>query len=207
MGVMSCMVDVGTMTLQGAINHMGTMTIAAHTAARKVIDMVCTFTDSAGVAIATFTSQNHGAGRDDRVREGIRHTMLFNFAVATVMLMGSLFFGREFIALMTGTTKTALIDTAMLYLNINAPFFYVLSVFFVLRSALQGLGSRVIPLVSALMELVGKIIAVWLLVPGLGYLGICITEPVIWSLCTVVFIIAYCFYARKLSKKQLKSQL
>lgn len=188
MGLMFCIVDVGTVIMQSSINGFGTIIIAAHTASRKIIELVCMFLDSVGAAMATFTSQNHGAGQKTRIRKGVRQALILNFAGATVIVAVSLLFERQIISGLTGSSEQKLLDAASLCLRVNAPFYYVLSIFFVLRSTLQGVGGKLIPILSSLIELAGKIAAVWILAPKLGYLGICITEPITWTLCTLLLL-------------------
>lgn len=188
MGLIFCIVDVGTVAMQGAINDLGTLTVAAHTAARKIIILVCMFLSAVEAAVATFTSQNHGAGQQARIREGIRQAMFLNFTGATVVMVVTFLFERQIITGLTGSHNKELLDAASLCLRVNAPFFYVLSIFFVLRSALQGMGGKLIPILSSVIELLAKFAAVWILAPRLGYLGICITEPIAWSLCTLLLV-------------------
>lgn len=188
MGLMFCIVDVGTVIMQSSINGFGTIIIAAHTASRKIIELVCMFLGSVGAAMATFTSQNHGAGQKSRIREGVRQALILNFAGATVIVAVSFLFERQIISGLTGSSEQKLLDAASLCLRVNAPFYYVLSIFFVLRSTLQGVGGKLIPILSSLIELAGKIAAVWILAPKLGYLGICITEPITWTLCTLLLL-------------------
>ena len=72
----------------------------------------------------------------------------------------------------------------------GAPF-YVLGPLFVLRCAMQGMGRKIVPVMSSTIELVGKVLAVMILTPRLGYLGVTITEPIIWFCCTLMLSIMY----------------
>ena len=69
--------------------------------------------------------------------------------------------------------------------------FYVIEPLFVLRSALKSLGRNIKPVLSSTIEMVGKILAVMFLAPALGYLGVAITEPIIWAACTLMLTIMY----------------
>ena len=72
----------------------------------------------------------------------------------------------------------------------GAPF-YVLGPLFVLRCAMQGMGRKIVPVMSSTIELIGKVLAVMILTPRLGYLGVTITEPIIWFCCTLMLSIMY----------------
>ena len=111
-------------------------------------------------------------------------------------------FGETWVELLTGSTDTGVIDTAVQYIRINVLFFWALSVLIVIRSTLQGLGRKVVPLVSSTIELLAKFIAVGFVTPVLGYFGVCILEPVIWVLCAIVVTIDYLSFSRALKRKQ-----
>ena len=72
MGFMSCIVNIGTVILQRAINGLGTDIVTAHTAARKIFDILMFMLYIVGNAVTTYVSQNMGAGRYDRVHQGVR---------------------------------------------------------------------------------------------------------------------------------------
>lgn len=76
MGLMSCLVSIGTIMLQSAINTFGTTVIVAHTAARKVFEIMSLPMSVLGSAMATYCGQNYGAKRFDRIRQGIRASLL-----------------------------------------------------------------------------------------------------------------------------------
>ena len=77
------------------------------------------------------------------------------------------------------------------YLRWNTPFYSVLGILLVLRNVLQGLGKKVVPLVSSVIELIGKIVFVILFIPTLKYFGVIICEPVIWCLMCIQLVISY----------------
>ena len=72
MGFMSSLVNIGSLTLQTAINKLGQDIIVAHTAARKISEIFMTMFSVFGQTMATYCGQNLGAGRIDRVKKGIR---------------------------------------------------------------------------------------------------------------------------------------
>jgi Na+-driven multidrug efflux pump len=76
---------------------------------------------------------------------------------------------------------------------VNAPFYLILGMVFNLRLALQGIGERLLPLISSVLELIGKILFAFFLVPALGYFGVIICEPAIW--CVMCLQLLYSFYA------------
>ena len=191
MGFMSCIVNIGTITLQSAINKLGTNIITAHTSARKVFDILCVILYTVGNAVTTFVSQNMGAKKIDRVKQGIRDAILLNAIITTALIILGWLFSPPLIRLVSGTGSTAVIAPAVRYIRISVTCFYVLGPLFVLRCAMQGMGRKIVPILSSSMEMVGKILAVMFLAPKLGYIGVTITEPIIWALCTLMLSIMY----------------
>lgn len=191
MGFMSCIVNIGTVILQSAINGLGTNIVTAHTAARKVFDLLCTMLYIVGNATTTFVSQNIGAGKLDRVKAGVKDAILLNTIITTGIVILGWFFGSALLRFVTGTSDPDIINPALMYIRISTTCFYLLGPLFVLRCSMQGMGRKLVPIASSTLELVGKIAAVIFLTPRLGYLGVAITEPIIWLCCTIMLTIMY----------------
>lgn len=191
MGFMISFVDIGSVVLQSAVNGLGTTVIAAHTVARKISGIMMMPYGSMISAIATFCGQNLGAGETARIKRGIRRAIEISFAWSTfVLIFGYTVLSPLSVKWLASTNDTAIIDTAVYYLKINTPFYYVLTLLLILRSAMQGFGKRITPVVASIIELLGKVAVSLILAPRLGYLGVCISEPIIWILCSVWLIIA-----------------
>lgn len=182
MAMMFSVVSVGSIALQSAINSLGAITIAAHTAARKIGEMLMIAFSPLSMAASTFASQNLGAGKKDRILQGIKAAFLVAFMIAAFGNLLVFTAAKPLVRMITGSDNAALIDTAVKYLHINLPFYFALAVLVILRSALQGLDRKAVPLLASGIELVGKFVVAGILVPKIGYLGICISEPVIWIL-------------------------
>ena len=200
MGLMYAIVSVGSVILQGAVNSLGTSTITAHTAARKIDDIFMLTLGTIASASSTFASQNYGAGRIDRVRRGIRCGILLSFAWSAFSVLCAVLFRVPLISALTGTSDESIISTASEYILINISFFFVLGVLLVLRSSLQGVGRKLVPVCGSGIELIMKVIAAAVLAPQLGYFGICILEPIIWAICALIVVIDYMAFLKKADK-------
>lgn len=193
MGLMSSIVSAGSVVLQYGINGLGTLTIAGHTAARKLF----TFTDMPLLAMAsagsTFVSQNRGANQPERVRKGMRQMYLYSVvvAVAAVALMQV---GAEWmVRFVSGSSESIVLENGARYLIWTAPFYAVLGVLLSTRYALQSLGQKVLPLFSSVIELVGKIIFVVAFIPRFAYNAVILCEPIIWCFMTVYLVAVYLY--------------
>ena len=80
------------------------------------------------------------------------------------------------------------------------PFYYALYVLVIIRSSLQGINQKLLPLVASGIELLVKILATAWLIPALGYIMVCIAEPIIWVLGMLWVAPAFLISLKKLSK-------
>ena len=96
-----------------------------------------------------------------------------------------MFTAESLVQFLSGSNDPILIANGAMYLKTNTPFFAVLGILLILRSSLQGFGKKVVPLVSSIIELIGKLIFTWMLIPTFGYLGVCFCEPIIWICMTI----------------------
>ena len=189
MGLMYAIVSVGSVILQGAVNSFGTATITAHTAARKIDDIFMLSMGTIAMASSTFASQNFGAGKLERVSKGIRCGVLMSFAWSAFALLCALIFRVPLIRALTGSSDSEVISLASKYIIINISFFFVLGILLVLRSSLQGVGRKIVPVSGSAVEFLLKVFGASFLAPKLGYFGICILEPVIWTVCAVIVLL------------------
>ncbi|WP_167958119.1 MATE family efflux transporter [Anaerosporobacter faecicola] len=189
MGIMLSLVCLGTVALQSAINTFGTKTIVAHTAARKITEIYMLLFSVCGTTMATYCGQNLGAGKIGRIKEGIRMVILVTWGWSILMMVASYTIAPWLVHLVTGTEDAKIIHTATLYLRIDTLFYFVPAMITVLRNAMQGIGDHRTPIVSSMIELVGKVLVVFLLVPYLDYMGIILSEPIVWILMVIPLII------------------
>ncbi|MDD6482536.1 MAG: MATE family efflux transporter [Lachnospiraceae bacterium] len=189
MGFMSSLVNIGSLTLQTAINKLGQAIIVAHTAARKITEIFMIMFSVFGQTMATYCGQNMGAGRIDRVKQGIRLAILYTCIWCTLAIIASYTIGPWLVHLVTGSDNPVVIKNATNYLKFDTLFYYVTAVICVLRNAMQGLGDHVTPLVSSSLEMIGKIIIAATLVPWLGYTGVILAEPLVWFIMVIPLVI------------------
>lgn len=197
MGLMNAIVSVGSVILQGAVNSLGTSTVTAHTAARKIDDIFMLPLGTIALASSTFASQNYGAGKIDRVKQGIKCSIILAEIWSAFSVIIAIVFRRPLIQTLTGTEDSLVIDTASKYIVWNISFFFILSILLVLRSSLQGVGRKIVPISGSVVEFLMKIAVVALFAPKLGYFGICISEPIIWIACSVIVVVDYITFTHK----------
>lgn len=199
MGLMLAIVDIGSVALQSAVNSFGSQTITAHATARKIDSIFMMPLGTLSMASSTFASQNFGANKIDRVKKGITSTLIIAWIWCTIAILLAFLCCDSISYAITGTSNTTILKIIKQYVTINVPFFYVLSVLLILRSSLQGIGKKIVPLSASIIELISKFIAVGFVAPVFKYLGICFLEPVIWCVCALLVGIAFIIYMKKLN--------
>ena len=189
--MMFTIVNIGTLFLQRAINGLGDETIAAHQTARK-IDSLCMMPISTiSTAMATFSGQNHGASKHGRIVEGIKKALGTSFVICVILILLIFFFGDELSFLISGSTNKIVISLSYKYLIWNLPFFFVLAILCLGRTTLQGVGSKIAPLICSLLEMILKVIIAEWFVDIYGYNGVIICEPITWIVCAVFIMIVF----------------
>ena len=192
MGLMSCIVSAGSVILQYGINNLGYLIIAGHTAARKLYMFFNMPFTAMALAISTFVSQNKGANQKDRIKKALRYAYIYDIIGAAIVTCIILLFGSSLVKLISGSSKEVVLHNGTLYLTIVGPFYAVLGILMQTRYALQGIGQKLLPLISSVIEFFGKIIFVIFLIPRFQYMAVIFCEPVIWCVMTIQLV--YSFY-------------
>lgn len=192
MGLMGSIVSCGTVILQSGINGFGTMIIAGHTAARKLHSVCTMLISTMSMALSTFVSQNRGANQRERIVRAVKYMYVYDVAVAGIITAVLLLFSRQLVHLITGSDEPVVLDNASLYLKVVGPFYAVLGILLQTRSTLQGIGEKLLPIISSVIELVGKIIFAMVCIPKFQYMAVIFCEPVIW--CAMAAQLLFCYY-------------
>lgn len=189
MGLMSSLVSLGTVALQSSINTFGTDTIVAHSAARKITELYMLMFSVFGTTMATYSSQNMGAGKVSRIKKGLKYVTVITWIWSGLTIITTYLFAPQLIYLITKVDTPDVLTTATLYLKVNCVFYFVPAVITVFRNTMQGIGDHTTPIISSFIELAGKVLIVILLTPKLNYNGIIISEPIVWFLMVIPLIV------------------
>lgn len=189
MGLMSCFINIGSVALQTRINTFGNNTIVAHTAARRLTGFFMLPFTVLSTSMTTYCSQNLGAGKVDRIKKGIRSSLMIAFVWCAAVVLITYTLASPLVYLITGTHTKEIIDTTSLYLRVDTLLYVVVAVVIITRNAMQGIGDNTIPIVSSGIELLTKLVSATLLTPKLGYWAIILAEPISWVLMVIPLII------------------
>ena len=194
MALMYCVVDLGSVIFQRANNHLGEIIISAHTAARRIIGMMMQPLATIATASSTFIGQNWGAKKKERIHTAIRKVLFLEIIWSLLGCAVIWTFGRFIVQFTIGTDNSDIISNAVMSLRWHLSFFPVLGCLLVLRTAMQAMGKKSIPIISSCIELGMKLLSAAFVIPNLGFFGTCITEPITWSLMLLLLVTAYFKY-------------
>lgn len=191
-------IAIGSLILQFALNGLGSVSVAAFTAASKLEGLGSLPLMSVGVATGTFVAQNYGAGQIHRIRTGVLQAG--GMALAFSAVMGAVFiaFGAPLSSLFIEGQPQAM-ELAAIYLRVTGICLWVLGLLFVFRYTLQGLGQSFMPTFAGVMELVMRSVGSLVLVAPLGFTGACISNVSAWVGSAVPLTIAFFLTMRHLS--------
>ena len=188
---------IGTMIFQASVNMFGSQVVAAFTAASKVNNIATQTMPTLGTAAATYCGQNLGAGKFDRIFKGMKCCFWICIGCAILAAAINCFVGPHMIGwFITSPTATDM-DYAMRYLRIASAFMLPLAWIFAYRNGLQGLNRGLVPMLSGVMELVSRWIAILILAKPFGYTGVCYADPAAWLSTGVLLIVTYFVWERR----------
>ena len=194
-------ISLGGLILQGVVNAFGFVFMAGYNAAARFQGLIEIAGTALGNAAGTFTGQNFGAGKMDRVREGLRRSAQIGFLLAVSIGLIMVFFGKPLLSLFI-REEAGVSDQVMGFgydfLRIMAAGLPMLYLLFIYRTTLQGLGDTVVPMVSGFVELALRIGAALLLPTVIGYWGVYLAEIAAW-IGAGIFLIIGCYRRLKMT--------
>ncbi|MCZ2493255.1 MATE family efflux transporter [Dellaglioa carnosa] len=191
MAFQASIIAIGAIMLQSALNGLGTTAVASTTAASKIDQLSTQPMMSFGIGMATFTAQNYGAKKYSRVLDGVKKCLLMSGTFSVIASLLVILFGQQLVTLFVGNNAPKVVALSQVYFNINGSFYLLLSVLFVIRYTLQGLGQSIIPTVAGVVELLMRSFAAIFLAGAFGYAGACFANPLAWGGSCVVLIYSY----------------
>ena len=190
-GLQSVMYSLSNVIVQSSINAFGTTVMAAWTAWGKMDGTFWMIISAFGIAITTFTGQNFGAGKFDRMKKSVRVCLAMAMGTTVIVSGILLLFGPYVFRLFSN--EEAVVLQGMEILRTLAPFFFTYICIEIFSGAVRGVGDTVLP---TLMTLVGICLlrTVWLLVIAPAQNSVPFTlycYPITWSITSVLFVLYY----------------
>ena len=196
MGLQYSITAIGSIVLTTAVNGLGSVYVAAQTAAGRVSCFFCTVYDALGSTMATYGGQNVGAKKLGRLNKGLKCASIIGTIYSLAVFVIMFFYGRPFAALFVSSAETEILDAARLSLVIGTAFYVPLAFVNIVRFLIQGMGYPMLAIFAGVFEMIGRIAAAVFLVPVFGFTGVCVASPIAWILADAFLFPAY-FHVRK----------
>lgn len=200
MGLQFSITAIGSIMLQSANNALGTACVAAFTSAIRIkMFFICPF-ESLGIAMATYSGQNYGAGKPERIWTGIKVSslMMIIYAAFTfvVLMLGSRFLALLFV----DASEIEILKNTELYLHVSCYFFPTLGLLCILRYTIQGAGYTNLAMLSGVSEMIARTLVSLYAVPVWGFIAVCFGDPSAWIAADLFLIPAFIYVYRRLKK-------
>lgn len=193
-------ISLGGLAVQFVVNRYGFLFVAGFTATNKLYGILEMAAISYGYAIITYVGQNLGAGQISRIKKGVHISGFLAFLTSAFISVMMFIFGkhilRMFISGNPAQTEQVL-GIAWHYLSIMASVLCILYFLHVYRSALQGLGDTMIPMLSGVVEFFIRVGVALLLPKIMGQNGIFYAEITAWTGAAVLLVVSYYIRIRK----------
>lgn len=194
MAFQNAIIAVGGMIVQFVVNGFGVLFIAGFTATNKLYGVLEVAATSYGYAMVTYTGQNLGAGRIERIQKGMRDALVIALATSVLIAACMLLGGKAILSCFISGTPEEFEQTlgiAYYYLAVMSTCLPILYILHVVRSVIQGMGNTVLPMVSGIAEFFMRALSAVFLPHFMGQTGIFYAEILAWTGAVVILVISY----------------
>lgn len=207
MAFQNIMIAVGGMVIQAVVNGFSIAFIAGITAINKLYGLLEIAATSYGFSMVTYTGQNLGAGQKKRIRQGVRDGLVISVLTSLVMMVVMFVFGRAIVGIFISGTPSEVkeaIEVGYSYLKVMSIFLPVLYCLHVIRSAIQGVGNTLLPMLSGVSEFIMRTASILLLPALIGESGVYFAEVSAWFGAMFVLVPSYFIIIGRITKNEEK---
>ncbi len=192
---------IGSVMLASCVNSLGSDIIAAVTIGGKTQLMIVLPAETIGITMATYCGQNLGAGSYDRIKKGVGRAVIIALCYAAIGFCVAQFLGPYISLLFIDGSQKEIIALAQQYIEAGSYFYPILSLLFVFRNALQGMGYSLTAMTTGVFELVARGVMGFGFVNKIGYNAVCVANPVAWIVADLFLVPAYIVAIFKVKKR------
>ncbi len=201
MGLQYSITAIGSVILQTSVNMLGSAVVASVTAGSKMNMFFCCPFDALGGTMATFAGQNIGAKKPERIASGAKAATLIGAVYAVIAAVILCFFGKTVALLFMDAGEVEILDRVQQLLIANSLFYIPLLVLNITRFGLQGMGYSSLAVFAGVTEMTARMIMAFGLVPVYGYMAVCFSNPLAWTMADFFLVPAFFMCVRKKKKR------
>ena len=198
-------ISVGNLFIQKLVNNCGSSVIAGYSAAIKLNTFAITGFTTLGNSISSFTAQNLGAGKKERIRKGLKAGIQFSLAVALLFFLAFFFTGEVWVKLfMDADASGAALQTGKVFLQIVAPFYFIICIKLTCDGVLRGSAKMKEFMVATFTDLILRVVLAHILCGYFNETGIFMSWPIGWTIAMVISVMysKKCLGAGKTERKE-----
>ncbi len=188
---------IGSMMMQSALNILGSVVIAGFTAGSKIEQLVTQAYVALGTTMATYSAQNMGARKIDRIRKGFKNAMIIGTIYSIVTSIFVMTAGKYLTPLFLSENLGEIMGYVDIYLKCVGMFFIPLAIVNIFRNGIQGMGYGLLPMMAGVAELIGRGVVAIIASQKRSYVGVCMASPVAWILAGGLLLVMYYFIMRR----------
>lgn len=201
MGLQTSVTGIGLLILQGAINGLGTKVVAGVATGLKINNFLQAPLDAVAQTMAPFAGQNLGAGKIDRIKQGVKSSLYIGMVLSVFMFILAALWGRNISVLFMSDMDADVLNYSYTILLSMVGFYCLLIILNVFRFTLQGMGFTLIAIISGAMEMLARGAMGLALIPRFGFVGVQFAHPMAWLFGDILLIPALIFCMKKASQK------
>lgn len=182
--IQQSVMNLGILMVQGRVNSFGPAVMAAFAAAVKIDAFAYMPVQDFGNAVSTFIAQNYGAGQEERIRKGLKYSILTSMAFCLFITTGIWLLARPLMLLFVDAGETAIIAEGVRYLHIEGTFYCGIGFLFLLYGLYRAVGKPGMSVVLTIISLGTRVVLAYALsaIPEIGVVGIWWSVPIGWFL-------------------------
>ena len=191
MGLQFSITAIGSVMLQSAVNLLGTVYVASYATALKLKSIFIGVCDALGNTMAVYCGQNLGAGRKDRIREGIADAIKVSLVLSVISVAVLWTLTDKLALLFMDASNKEVIANVCLFMRCTSCFYMVLYLLSIFRNSVQGMGASKTAMFAGLIEMTARTVSSLWLIPSLGYIMVCFTDQLAWGTATIFLVFVF----------------
>lgn len=182
-------ISVGNIVIQGVINLFGSSAVAGYSASIKLNNLVVTSYTTMGNGISSYTAQNIGASKYERVKSGLYAGLKLAFIITIPFMLIYFFLGKELLNILINSPTDETINTGITFLRVVSPFYFIVATKLAVDGVLRGSAMMDKFIISTFTDLILRVVLAVVLSKVLGPIGIWISWPIGWVIGMILSVI------------------
>lgn len=201
MGLQYSVTAIGSLIIQATMNGFGSVAVAGATAANRINGFLTCPIEALGATMAPYVGQNLGAGKLERVTQGVIDAALCGFVCSGVLYVVIWLFGAPLTGIFLDEPDPEVLSYAIEYLRIVGAGYCLLTLVNVVRFSIQGLGFSMLAILSGVMEMIARTIAGLVIAPHIGFAAVALGHPLAWFFADCFLIPAFLMCRKRVARE------